>query len=300
MAVRPLAQILAQQGYVAIPLDRADTWPGDSVQVQIPFIPAVIDSTPLSLMLDAGYSGSVALDKAMAGVLGIHGVASLGANGMKLYDTARVEGMTLGSLHLAPQLVSIVPQYPAANGALGAEFFAKHDCILDYVANVFYVRITSSDSASHSLPWSLTTPPGYVAIPLDRETRGRPPAVRFLLKATVDTTAVTLILDTGSNLNVTFDQHVVEALGLHVSGDGGAFGAFGHKHVSTGILNRLQLGTLHLTAVHFDGMPGFSAFQSADTLQGFPAVDGLIGAQVLAAHDAIIDFGRNVLYLRVQ
>lgn len=289
--------LLKQQGYVAIPLDHVPREPDDSVQQPILYAQASLDSMPLRLMLDAGFYGSFALDGAMASVLGVHGTPLPAPAGQVSFDTTRLSHVMLGPFQLEPQALVILPEYPLANGALGANFFGVHACILDYTTDTLYVRATPIDPSGVP-PSSFSTPPGYVAVPLERIVRGTPPMVEFHVQVTVDTTNLSLLLDTGAQQEMVLGKGLADVLKLHVASKAQVWGVFGKTEVGTGVLDRFVLGSVTLPATHFQAaLEDISVF-NADTVFGFPKVSGVLGGALLAAHGALVDFGRNVLYIR--
>jgi len=300
-------RLLIRHGYVRVPVDPVPNRPGSETTVQLRFISVDMGDVPVTLLLDSGYWGNVVINKAMASVLDIRGVSAtatasdtLAASRAIPIDTMQSPPMAVGSARVGPQSLAIYPRLVGMNGMLGASFLAAYAVVIDYPNNTFYLRpanAPSVDTAFSSADLARAMPAGYVAIPLTRVLRGTPAKGMYVLEATVDGHAVTLILDTGANQSVTLDDRRATALALRTTGEGFNETVSGWSKVRTGRLGRLAIGGFGADSVDFDVWDMDWLIQDY-VRDGFPRLDGVLGAQVLAAHGAIVDFGRNVLYLQ--
>lgn len=136
---------------------------------------------------------------------------------------------------------------------------------------------------------------GFVAIPLVVNAVGH-----FELGAEVNGQAARLILDTGASHTV-FATSSAERLGLQMTAlatRAHGVGASDYAAASTTI-TELRIGTVQLREVAvrtFD----LAHVNRALEARGAAPVDGALGGDILRPSEAIIDYARATLYLRVM
>jgi len=136
---------------------------------------------------------------------------------------------------------------------------------------------------------------GFVAVPLHVNAVGH-----FELAAEVNGHAARMLLDTGASHTV-FATPSAERLGLHTAPAAeraSGVGASDHATATTTVAE-LRLGAVRLrdvTAWTFD----LGHVNSALAARGGAPIDGAIGGDVLRPAEAVIDYARATLYLRVR
>ena len=121
---------------------------------------------------------------------------------------------------------------------------------------------------------------GYTALPLAHFKHDY-----YSLRGMVNATPTILVLGSGFAGNIALSPRVATTAGLHSASKRPLSGVGDSTVADTGRLTRFTLGALPLGAQAVTIQPGIP----------FP---GLIGAQFLRAHHAVIDYVHDVLYLR--
>ncbi|HXC25757.1 MAG TPA: retropepsin-like aspartic protease, partial [Gemmatimonadaceae bacterium] len=266
-----LATLLQRRGYVALSLQ-----PVVASDTQSRFwVRGSVGTTPLNLLIDSGAEGTIHIRGADADALGIRGSPTdsiTTVNGKVSTDTGRVRQFTLGTMRFADQPV-IIPRVKNRSNALAITFLSTHAAILDYGHAMLYVQLVRQNSLPELATWM--TQHHYTLIPLGRM-KGDTTVV--VVRAAVGSASVLLFLDTGATGTVTLDQSCAEKLAVHDR-------------------LTLTLGPVRLDALPFDTYD-FSQLNARLQHRGLPHVDGVLEADVLRAHAAILDLGQDMLYLR--
>jgi predicted aspartyl protease len=106
----------------------------------------------------------------------------------------------------------------------------------------------------------------------------------YTLQVVVDSTPLTFLFDCGFNGNIAIDRSHADALGIRGIPDRVSVGV-GRAETDTTHLNRFTLGTMHLDS------------QFVKIITEFPN-EGALGASFASAHNAIIDYTNDVLYVQ--
>jgi clan AA aspartic protease (TIGR02281 family) len=131
----------------------------------------------------------------------------------------------------------------------------------------------------------------YVAIPLTRTKTGQ-----LEVTATVNGERARLLVDTGASGTVVDSTSAVR-WGLGMAGDADrAVGCGGTMTASAVVIEELQLERLTMRSVPV-AVIDFSHTNDALQTTGAARIDGVIGADVLVARQAPIDYGTNQLHL---
>lgn len=140
---------------------------------------------------------------------------------------------------------------------------------------------------------NLLTEKGFVRIPLKKMN-----TTHYLVRAKIHGKKANLILDTGASttcvdINMALHFDIIHEKNNVMAAGAGAIGMktqISHK-------NELQIGSWKVTNV---GMILFDLSHINIALQEVneKAVDGILGADFLKKHRAVIDYGRNCLYLK--
>lgn len=134
---------------------------------------------------------------------------------------------------------------------------------------------------------------GFVRIPLKRLI-----STHYLVRAKIHDKKARLILDTGASttcvdINMAFHFDIIHEKSDIMAAGAGALGMktqISHK-------NKLQIGSwedANVGMVLFD----LSHINIALKEVGEESIDGILGADFLKKHRAVIDYGRNCLYLK--
>lgn len=140
---------------------------------------------------------------------------------------------------------------------------------------------------------SLLEDKGFFRIPLKKLS-----STHYLVRARIHNIEARLILDTGASTTCIDIQKAQHFEILHEKSDMMAAGAgsIGMK-MQISYKNKLQIGSWvdsHIGLVLFD----LSHINIALNEAGEESVDGILGADFLKKHRAVIDYGRNCLYLK--
>ncbi len=130
----------------------------------------------------------------------------------------------------------------------------------------------------------MLTRSGYVAVPFQWQYHL---GGHQFLAAKIDTTAVSLLLDSGLGRDLSLVSRFGEAAGVQLTDVKSQVGyTVGVREASWAIVKRLAVGSATLEALEAtmeNSIPG--------------GIDGIIGAPALNSHGAVIDFVTNTLYL---
>jgi predicted aspartyl protease len=242
---------------------------------------AMFGSQSVRLLLDSGFNGALTIVKSQAEMLGIQGTPAgevEGAAGTSRYDTTHVQQVAIGSARFGPLGVSISP-FRVADGAIGASFLAWSNAVLDYSTNRLYLQ---SGPPGHAPPPVGLERDGDIVIPLTRAADERKGVTGYFVKVMVNSTPVSLLIDTGWNAPLVLDGQRTTALGLGAE---------------DGVRVRVNIGDLRADGVQLTSFD-LSRMAQKSREHGFPEIEGILGASFLKDHNAIFDFGRGLLYLR--
>jgi clan AA aspartic protease (TIGR02281 family) len=139
------------------------------------------------------------------------------------------------------------------------------------------------------------TAQGYVPVPLTCNAVGH----FEIAAASIDGHEVRLLLDTGASHTVV-DHASAERLGLASEASsrrgGGVGGA--EQAVTAGTLGRLDVGPTAFRDVPVFVMDLGHVSRALES-QGGSAIDGAVGGDLMRPSEAVIDYARSTLYLRV-
>lgn len=139
----------------------------------------------------------------------------------------------------------------------------------------------------------ILTSAGYGSAPLEVLPTGH-----FAIRGQVGEEALELIVDTGASHTV-IDAVRAERFGLLSEDRGGRVTGVGatSQSVESGMLHDVRIGPLSMDRMRVSVMD-LSAVNSVLARLGSPAVDGIVGADVLIRRNAIIDYGALRVYFR--
>jgi Aspartyl protease len=170
-------------------------------------------------------------------------------------------------------------------GLLGLNFLGQHRARLNFAAPTMF--LTSGNGLSGVGPARFE---GFTAVPIQITTTGR-----IEVSGLVSSRLYSFLVDTGSGRSV-IDWKIKETYRIPVRSGGALYQPFGFNDrtvlVATGDLQNLKLGSLVVSkkSVEFADLgispPGFSH-----------PFGGIIGEDLLWAHQAILDIGGRTLYL---
>ncbi len=134
---------------------------------------------------------------------------------------------------------------------------------------------------------------GYVALPLKKS-----PLNHFELRGTLNNQPVLLMLDTGAS-HTGLDEQSAERLHLLSEASDEKAGGLGNSEMT---VSQCVIDTLTLGELRFESVPAFVAdlshVNAALAVANADSVDGILGADLLNHHGAIIDYGSSTLYLK--
>lgn len=139
----------------------------------------------------------------------------------------------------------------------------------------------------------ILTSAGYGSAPLEVLPTGH-----FAIRGQVGEEGLELIVDTGASHTV-IDAARAERFGLLSEDRGGRVTGVGatSQSVESGTLHDVRIGPLSMERMRVSVMD-LSAVNSVLERLGSPAVDGIVGADVLIRRNAIIDYGALRVYFR--
>lgn len=269
------ATFLRRGGYTAISLTPAPEYGDGQYTVQ-----TTLNVTPAALLFDSGFDGMLTIHQEQADAAGLRGLSAgrvEGITGTSSTDTARLKTFGIDSLQFGPQTVSI-GTFPMADGAIGAYFMSTHGTIIDYEHGLVYLQ-TRPKSGKSGMSADALKRSGDVVIPI-KHARGKGERAGYYVQALVNGNPRLFLLDTGwggSALNL----------------DASRAAAFGLSDPARGTF---KLGTI---AIDTDfTLVDLSAVRKKQASVGMLPLDGVIGCAFLKEHAAIIDFAKDIMYLR--
>jgi hypothetical protein len=296
LAPVPLDALVQRYGFVRVPATHLGG---------LYTVPVTIDTAPKELVFDSGMGEDLTLVTSFTDAIGVHGAPArdrIGFGAPVPTDTTHLSHLRIATLALEPLFLKIsANDPPGGNGTLGAHFASTYHLILDYTQDVFYVHApvskkVSKNSNAQALP-GLAPRPGDVAIPLTRLVSDQTHRVRYVLHATINAVPLLLVLDTGADLSLVLDQQRLHDVGLTPTSSSSVQGIGGSQESQTGSVDSVTVGSLKLGSLSYTALDMSRANQRGKE-EGFPKLDGILGAGVLDAYGAIVDFGHGVLYLR--
>jgi hypothetical protein len=264
-------------------------------------LPVTIDTVTKSLVFDSGMGEDMTLVKSFTDEIGIRGVPGrdrVGFGAPVPMDTTHIRDVKVETLALEPLFLKIsANDPPGGNGALGAHFASTYQLIVDYTQDAFYVH-APVPKGPQALP-GLAPRPGDVAIPLTRLVNDKTHRVRYVLHATIHGVPLLFVLDTGADVSLVLDQQRLHSLGLAPTVSSSVQGIGGSQESHTGSIDSVTIGSFRLGPLDYMAID-MSAVNKRGYEEGFPKLDGVLGAGVLNAYGAIVDFGHGVLYLQTK
>jgi hypothetical protein len=264
-------------------------------------LPVTIGPTTKDLVFDSGMGEDMALVRSFTDEIGIQGSPArdrVGFGAPVPTDTTHIHDVRIATLRIEPLFLKMSANHPpGGNGALGADFARRYHLILDYTQNALYLH-PPLPSGVAALP-GVAARPDDIAIPLTRIVKDDTHRVRYVVHATINGVAVLLALDTGADVSLAIDQQRLHDLGLSPTSSSSVQGIGGSQASQTGRVDRVMLGSLNLGALYYTAVD-MSRVNHRGQEEGFPKLDGILGAGTLDVYGAIVDFGHNVLYVRAQ
>jgi len=192
------------------------------------------------------------------------------------------------------------------DGILGCDFFLRNFCLIDCFARRLYVRATRpSEEQSRALEQTLRQS-GFGAAIFSQE------RLVPTIEAHINEQQVLLAVDTGSTVSM-LDERLVKALSLSMvkqettgalvkddlTAKAIGYGKVGAHKLRVTTLKQLQIGARTWQNVHI-GVANLKDWGIGE--RGNPAEDlqGMLGAEMLATHGALIDFASNTLWFRPE
>ena len=236
---------------------------------------------------------------ASVNVIGETAAATLGISGIQSIADVDIGGFAVPSLQLVVLDLSSVNRALVAVGAdpidgvLGAPFLSDYRGLLDYAADALYFSDQDPGASFQDDTGEILDAGGYVPVPLQRN------PVSFLeLEAMINGDEPhNFIIDTGA-VAATLDLETAENLGLSVEPSaspaitvGGALAAFQTTvdHLDVG---RVDTGEQQLAVIDLSG------FNRQLEQIGARPMNGLVGADFLIEHEAVVDYTGLRLFLR--
>jgi hypothetical protein len=261
-------------------------------------LPVTIGDATKELVFDSGMGEDLTLVKSFTDEIGVRGTPGrdrVGFGAPVPTDTTHLDNLKIGPLPLVPLFLKISANNPpGGNGALGAHFASTYHLILDYTQDAMYLH-APLPSGSGPVP-GVAPRPDDIAIPLKRMVSERTHRVRYFVPATVNGVALLLALDTGADDYLVLDQQSLSDLQLAPTASSAVQGIGGIQKSKTGTVDSITIGALHIGSLPFTALD-MSAVNHRGKEEGFPKIGGILGAAILDAHGAIVDFGQSTLYL---
>lgn len=285
-----LQEFLARWGYYPIPLTKDDQ---NSL-----LTPGKILDRKCTIIVDTG-CGLTHVHRSFlrnARTLGELGVAVQDSLFGTVTDSDLVllESLELGECLFTNQPVararSFTRGYPAV---LGEDFLNRNFCLIDCLDNMLYVRTSQlSTNGRPAIAQSLRRS-GFQQIEMRMRIGLRPTCEVSLgnakMEFLVDTGAVWSFLDDSVARRLRMNTKTSR---LRIRGQN-----VGLEDLSTVEVNSLKIGSAELRKVTI-GVARLEPWQLAEKSPGTNKISGILGADLLAMNEAIIDFGWGILWLR--
>jgi predicted aspartyl protease len=278
-----LLHYLAQHGYCFAKVDNS--------QNNKSFIRAKVNGQDLKLFIDTGW-GQTTLTADAARELGLKvedtGKQKMGVGGMIRGDTgiALINRFQLNNVDInRTNTILVLPRdnrWDEADGALGFDYLHLNAALLPVCSPVMFFKPGTQPIPDIS-PYMDAI--GFKAIPLHYEDGG------LRVEGSLDGHDFNAVLDCGASFT-TFDLDYAKAAGQHPRSIGIKFsGIDGREIDSSGFTpKQFSLGSFHVPPIEVVAAPApvFSKI----------GANALLGCDVLATHYAIIDLGRDVLWMK--
>jgi predicted aspartyl protease len=294
-----LAKLLTAEGYSAVKLVRSSSG--------LLEVPAQVGGTPATLGLDTG-AVRTCFDRASAQRLELctrqadDRAAGLGVGDQAVTYVALPE-FSIGPCCL-PAVEAMVIDLSHVNqarrrrgdrsfdGLLGSDILVARAAVLDYGSLTLFLREAGRTAGTLDLA-AFFASEGRWAVKLARSQSGL-----LDLPARIGESPATLSLDTGAG-RTCLDRATVQRLGLPTRpSDRRALGmAVAAEPVSYVVMEDFWIGSWRLPAVEA-AVTDFSHVNAAREELGDSRFDGVLGADILVARAAVLDYGKWTLYLR--
>jgi len=192
------------------------------------------------------------------------------------------------------------------DGLLGCDFFFRNFCMIDCAGRRLYVRAARpSEEQQNALAQTLRQS-GFGEVKLSLHGS-------LAVEALINEQPVLLGVDTGSFASL-LDESLIKSLGLSIiqpretgtlmeKNDLGpkvvGFGKIGAHNLRTTRLKRLQIGPRSWQDVPF-GVTSLKAWGIGEEEGPAGNLHGLLGAEMLSGHGALIDFASGTLWFRPE
>jgi predicted aspartyl protease len=292
-----LAGLLTGEGYLAVGLARSNSG--------LLEVPVRVGGAPATLLLDSGAVGTC-FDQATAQRLGLcTRPAEVRASGAAAGDLAvpyvALEAFCVGPCPL-PGIEAMMIDFSHINearqrrgdqpidGVLGSDILAARAAVIDYGSLSLYLREAGATANTADLAEFFASQ-GCLAVQLVRSKSG---LLEVLVR--VGELPATMVVDTGAG-RTCLDAATVQRLGLPTRPAGRTLGFGGTlKSNSYVTVDEFWIGPRCLPAVEAV-VTDFSHVHAARSEMGDPPFDGILGADVLAARSAKLDYRSLTLYL---
>jgi predicted aspartyl protease len=296
-----LANLLTAEGYLAVGLARSNS---GLLEVSVR-----VDGAPATLLLDTGAIGTC-FDQATAQRLELctrqteDRASGLGAGDQPVSSVA-MKAFCIGPCPL-PAIEAMMVDFSHVNkarqkradkpidGVLGSDILAARAAVLDYSSLTLYLRQAEAAANTPDLAGFFASQ-GCLAVKLVRSKSG-------LLEAPVRIGGVpaTMVVDTGAG-RTCLDPATVQRLALQTRPADRRPVGFGGTYESKAsvTMDQFSIGPCCLPAVEAV-VTDFSHVHAARRELGDQPFDGIVGADVLAARSAKLDYGSLTLYLQEE
>jgi predicted aspartyl protease len=295
-----LAELLTAEGYSAVQLVRSSSG--------LLEVPAQVAGAPATFCLDSG-APRTCFDRARAERLELSArrtddrTAGVGGGGHQPVDYAAIPDFSIGPYRL-PAVEAALMDFSHVNkirerrgdrlfdGVLGSDILVARAAVLDYGSLTLYLRETEGAAGALDLA-AFFASEGRWAVKLTQSQSGL-----LDLPARVGGSPATLSLDTGAG-RTCLDRATVQRLALPTRAtDRRAVGlGVAEETVSYVVMEDFWVGPCCLPGVEAV-MTDFGHVNAAREELGDSPLDGLLGADILAARGAVLDYGALTLYLQ--
>lgn len=177
---------------------------------------------------------------------------------------------------------------------LGLDFMRRHGAVIDCGTGRLFTRRTAAIAAEREQLAQAMQRAGFVAVELQLREN-----VALIVPARIENDAFELLVDSGAAWTC-LDRRQAEAWGLkaqpsttRLSGAGGT----GTRGLAVAEVRSLRLGSVALAKVTV-GLLDLAAWGLAEPGRSLAEVKGMLGGELLAAHQMVIDCGALQLWLR--
>jgi predicted aspartyl protease len=211
-----------------------------------------------------------------------------------------VRSLTAGSMSFGSSLAALRPSTASnsfsnrletgnlrVDGVLGADILIRHKAVINCRTKFVFFKVDQSRPLQLA---SFALSEKFTKIPVRQEENGA-----FTVPCSIHRQAGRLLLDTGAFVT-TFNEAVVKSLGIPLEPTRGSahFTNGAARHISIGQISDFTIGDFKVAPAKF----GTAVMPYFILTQGTTRVDGVLGMELLALHNGIIDFDSMNLFLK--